>query len=259
MTQAIVHRYRWTICGLLFFATTVNYLDRQVLSLLAPDAVQGVRLVQHRLRQHHRGVPVRLRDLDAVRRPRGRPHRHQARVHRWPSWSGRSARCCMPGAPMGATAAKLFAALGWPRAGVGGRLHGGARRAGDRRSGQLPGRDQGHRRILPEEGALLRHRHLQFRRQRRRDPGADHRAVDRRNWGWQTAFVIDRRDRFPVDGLWTYYDLPGAAEAPGQGRAGLHQQRLRRRRAGVPDSERKSSGCACSATARPGPSRPANS
>jgi ACS family hexuronate transporter-like MFS transporter len=30
-------RYRWTICALLFFATTVNYLDRQVLSLLAPD------------------------------------------------------------------------------------------------------------------------------------------------------------------------------------------------------------------------------
>jgi ACS family hexuronate transporter-like MFS transporter len=28
--------YRWTICALLFFATTVNYLDRQVLSLLAP-------------------------------------------------------------------------------------------------------------------------------------------------------------------------------------------------------------------------------
>ncbi len=26
--------YRWTICALLFFATTVNYLDRQVLSLL---------------------------------------------------------------------------------------------------------------------------------------------------------------------------------------------------------------------------------
>ncbi|MEJ7589811.1 MAG: MFS transporter, partial [Ferruginibacter sp.] len=28
--------YRWTICCLLFFATTVNYLDRQVLSLLQP-------------------------------------------------------------------------------------------------------------------------------------------------------------------------------------------------------------------------------
>jgi ACS family hexuronate transporter-like MFS transporter len=34
---ATVGKYRWTICALLFFATTVNYLDRQVLSLLAPD------------------------------------------------------------------------------------------------------------------------------------------------------------------------------------------------------------------------------
>jgi ACS family hexuronate transporter-like MFS transporter len=25
--------YRWAICAMLFFATTVNYLDRQVLSL----------------------------------------------------------------------------------------------------------------------------------------------------------------------------------------------------------------------------------
>ncbi len=35
MKQAI-GKYRWTICSLLFFATTVNYLDRQVLSLLKP-------------------------------------------------------------------------------------------------------------------------------------------------------------------------------------------------------------------------------
>ncbi|MCV9927118.1 MFS transporter [Flavobacterium sp. LS1R49] len=32
-----IGKYRWTICALLFFATTVNYLDRQVLSLLAPS------------------------------------------------------------------------------------------------------------------------------------------------------------------------------------------------------------------------------
>lgn len=37
MTQPALGKYRWTICALLFFATTVNYLDRQVLSLLAPD------------------------------------------------------------------------------------------------------------------------------------------------------------------------------------------------------------------------------
>ncbi len=35
MKQAI-GKYRWTICTLLFFATTINYLDRQVLSLLKP-------------------------------------------------------------------------------------------------------------------------------------------------------------------------------------------------------------------------------
>lgn len=38
--QQSVGNYRWTICGLLFFATTVNYLDRQVLSLLSPELMQ---------------------------------------------------------------------------------------------------------------------------------------------------------------------------------------------------------------------------
>lgn len=33
---ALIGRYRWKICALLFFATTVNYLDRQVLGILAP-------------------------------------------------------------------------------------------------------------------------------------------------------------------------------------------------------------------------------
>lgn len=36
MKQPSVGHFRWTICALLFFATTVNYLDRQVLSLLKP-------------------------------------------------------------------------------------------------------------------------------------------------------------------------------------------------------------------------------
>jgi len=37
MIMEKIGKYRWTICALLFFATTINYLDRQVLSLLAPD------------------------------------------------------------------------------------------------------------------------------------------------------------------------------------------------------------------------------
>jgi ACS family hexuronate transporter-like MFS transporter len=35
-----IGKYRWTICALLFFATTVNYLDRQVLSLLQTDLAE---------------------------------------------------------------------------------------------------------------------------------------------------------------------------------------------------------------------------
>ena len=31
--------WRWWICGLLFVATTVNYLDRQVLSLTAKEFI----------------------------------------------------------------------------------------------------------------------------------------------------------------------------------------------------------------------------
>ena len=35
--SAAISKYRWTICGLLFFSTTINYLDRQVLSLTWKD------------------------------------------------------------------------------------------------------------------------------------------------------------------------------------------------------------------------------
>ncbi|MCB0574582.1 MAG: MFS transporter, partial [Saprospiraceae bacterium] len=31
-----IGKYRWTVVALLFFATTVNYLDRQVIGLLKP-------------------------------------------------------------------------------------------------------------------------------------------------------------------------------------------------------------------------------
>ena len=35
-STASIGRYRWVICALLFFATTINYIDRQILSLLKP-------------------------------------------------------------------------------------------------------------------------------------------------------------------------------------------------------------------------------
>src|SRR5881392_1160449 len=32
-----IGNYRWVICALLFFATTINYIDRQVLAILTTD------------------------------------------------------------------------------------------------------------------------------------------------------------------------------------------------------------------------------
>jgi ACS family hexuronate transporter-like MFS transporter len=31
-----IRGFRWTVCGLIFAATTINYMDRQVLGILAP-------------------------------------------------------------------------------------------------------------------------------------------------------------------------------------------------------------------------------
>src|SRR5262245_5129341 len=35
-----VGNYRWAICALLFFATTINYIDRQVIGVLKPTLQQ---------------------------------------------------------------------------------------------------------------------------------------------------------------------------------------------------------------------------
>jgi len=36
-TQSRIGNYRWLICALLFFATTINYIDRQVFGILGPE------------------------------------------------------------------------------------------------------------------------------------------------------------------------------------------------------------------------------
>ena len=37
-----IGRFRWAVCALLFFATTINYIDRQVLGILAPDLQRSI-------------------------------------------------------------------------------------------------------------------------------------------------------------------------------------------------------------------------
>jgi ACS family hexuronate transporter-like MFS transporter len=39
---AAIGRYRWAICSLLFFATTMNYVDRQILGFLAPTLEKSI-------------------------------------------------------------------------------------------------------------------------------------------------------------------------------------------------------------------------
>ncbi|MGA2070317.1 MAG: MFS transporter [Sedimentisphaerales bacterium] len=38
----LIGRFRWVICGLLFFATALNYIDRQILGLLKPALEKGL-------------------------------------------------------------------------------------------------------------------------------------------------------------------------------------------------------------------------
>jgi ACS family hexuronate transporter-like MFS transporter len=40
VSRPAVGHYRWVVCALLFFATTINYVDRAVISILKPDLMQ---------------------------------------------------------------------------------------------------------------------------------------------------------------------------------------------------------------------------
>jgi ACS family hexuronate transporter-like MFS transporter len=42
MTQQAIGKYRWTICSLIFFATTINYIDRNVISFLKSTFTQDL-------------------------------------------------------------------------------------------------------------------------------------------------------------------------------------------------------------------------
>jgi ACS family hexuronate transporter-like MFS transporter len=39
-------RVRWSICAMLFFATSINYMDRQVISLLKPTLAHTIGLTE---------------------------------------------------------------------------------------------------------------------------------------------------------------------------------------------------------------------
>ena len=74
-------RYRWVICGLLFFATTINYVDRQILALLKPILDEQLALDQHPVRRDQFGLPGLLRPEPVPLRMVHRQVRHQDRLY----------------------------------------------------------------------------------------------------------------------------------------------------------------------------------
>src|SRR5580698_8478520 len=46
MSGAPMGRVRWTICAMLFFATSINYMDRQVIALLKPTLEHSIGLTE---------------------------------------------------------------------------------------------------------------------------------------------------------------------------------------------------------------------
>ncbi len=86
-------------------------------------------------------------------------------------------------------------------------------------AGNFPAAIKATAEYFPKTRARVRHRHLQFGRQRRRDPGAADGALIAAHWGWQAAFIAIGAIGFIWMGLWIWlYDTPerqrrlGAAE-----------------------------------------------
>ena len=130
--------YRWIICALLFFATTINYLDRQVLGILATPLQKELDWSESQYGwiaaaftgAYAAGQLIVGRLMDRLGTRTGvQPRRGLLE----PGGDG-------------------------PCAGaVGDRLRRGAVRAGIERIGQFPRGDQDGGRVVPEDGARPRH------------------------------------------------------------------------------------------------------
>ena len=160
--------FRWVICGLLFLAATLNYIDRQVIGILKPTLQQEfgwsemdyADIVFAFQVAYAIGLLFAGRLMDRLGTRLGFAlaiviWSLAAMAHAEATWFG-------PGV------AAMLSAVGWSTSG---RCRGSSRRAlraRPRRGRELPGVDQGRGRVVPEEGARAGDRHLQFRHQRRR-------------------------------------------------------------------------------------------
>ena len=177
-----IGRHRWTICALIFAATTINYLDRNVLGLLKPvlsaAGVFGADKADQELNYstvvicfqiaYALGMLLAGKFIDKVGTKSGYAYSLVGLEHR-----RHRSRLRPPHLEL-----RILA--------------GRARR---HRGRQLPGRKQSRRRMVPQKGTRVRHRPLQFGRQCRRHRRSAHGALHRPRLGLGMGFHPDRRGR----------------------------------------------------------------
>jgi sugar phosphate permease len=143
-------RFRWVICGLLVTAMVFNYIDRQTLGLLKTD-------LDTSFGWRERDFATMVTFFSA------------AYAVAYLFWGRIVDRL---GAKIGFAVAFSIWTVGHIAHGLAGSVIGFIARSlvsGRGRGRGVPGRRQGRDRVVPQEGARPGHRHLQFRRQYRRD------------------------------------------------------------------------------------------
>ena len=143
--------YRWVICALLFFATTINYVDRGVVGILKTtlqgefgwNEIDYSNIVFAFQSAYAIGLMLAGRLMDKVGTKAG----YAIALIVW----SLAAVACAEATTFGPAAASLLATVGFVDHAIGGRVHGGAVCAGTGRGRQLPGGDQERRRVVPQE------------------------------------------------------------------------------------------------------------
>ena len=192
---------RWMICALLFFAATINYVDRQVIGLLKPtlqaqfgwSEIDYADIVFAFQLAYAIGLLMAGRLMDRL----GARVGFALAIVVW----SLAAMAHAEAEAFGGIAGAVLAVVGLTyTVSVAGFIF--ARFAlGLGEAGQLPGVDQGRGRVVPEARARACDGHLQLGYERRRAGDAARRAVDHDHLGLVLGVRGDRRARVLLAGL----------------------------------------------------------
>ena len=199
-----IGRYRWVICALLFFASTINYVDRQVIGILKTtlqdefgwSEIDYADIIFAFQMAYAIAFLFAGRMIDWLGTKKGY-------VVALVIWS--IAAIAHAEAPVfGAAAASVLAVIGLSySASVAGFIV--ARLAlGFGEAGNFPAAVKVDGGVVPEEGTRVRDRPLQFGHQRRRAPDPAGRAVDHD----QLGLVLGVCDHGALGFLWLFFWIP---------------------------------------------------